>query len=788
MVAGGELNKLNGKLVLEDQRMVRPVRWGMILGGLLLLSLIVSWVPPVSAHFPGDNLPDETLPATKGGLFGVGDFNSDGENDVLTWDAETTGKLRVYSGRDQSVMSSFPLAYLTDLAVGSWDEDAYSDLVVLQGGTAISAYPGGPSGLPSEPTKTYQLSGGYHRISLGDMDGDGDQDIVAIGSERFTTILLATDKSPGAEDRRVFSWHDVGPGEVMALGEITGDGKTDAVLTDGVDLALCSLAGNATAVTCVTGPVGNDGPWEARLALGDYDSDRDLDVLFLQSDPLLSRSGRLSVIYNNYGESGEGGLSAPQVLLGGRYRPALAVLEFTEDRHLDVALVNWTGSVLLVPQGRDGRLEAPSVSLTRAPPSMPDELRFERVDADPYPDLIVLASDLAIYYGANRPPLLVEEISSDWMLEPGGSADDLIDLRDYFRDDHGVLRFVLIKEENPAEVDAVLDGPYLDFRALGGFYGKRSFQVAAYDDSGYSAVLSNEFAVHVNAAPRWTGERSLSLGQGERVRIPLSVEDPYPSADHARFVLLEGPGGLEVDPSATELRWEPDRDQVGSHALVVRVVDDYGGSTLVQLELVVESRATSFPWVAPVTGGIVLVGVLGTSLVLFDETSRWRLLLLLAPLYTKIRREQVLDHFTRGQIYGYIQANPGEHFTAIRKALQLTNGAIAYHLRTLERENFIRSRRFGLYRRYYPFQMRIPENGYLTINAIQRTIVRTVTDRPGISQKEIANLLNLTPPTINYHVNHLANRNLLRVEKVGRATRCFVETYPPMILGVVPES
>jgi len=143
-------------------------------------------------------------------------------------------------------------------------------------------------------------------------------------------------------------------------------------------------------------------------------------------------------------------------------------------------------------------------------------------------------------------------------------------------------------------------------------------------------------------------------------------------------------------------------------------------------------------------------------------------------MYSKIKRERVLDHFVRGQIFGYIQANPGEHYNAIKDALGLTNGSLAHHLRTLEREQFIKSKRYGPYRRFYPMNYRMPPEDVYQPNEIQQTILATIRDHPGITQKEIAGRLGLTPPTVNYHINVLDNRHLIRVERRGRSTHCTI--------------
>ena len=86
----------------------------------------------------------------------------------------------------------------------------------------------------------------------------------------------------------------------------------------------------------------------------------------------------------------------------------------------------------------------------------------------------------------------------------------------------------------------------------------------------------------------------------------------------------------------------------------------------------------------------------------------------------------------------------------------------------------MKSKRFGLYRRFYPMHMKIPEDGFFTPNEIQKTIVDLIRAAPAITQKEIAERLGLTPPTVNYHVSILSGHGAIRVERVGRKTHCFV--------------
>ncbi len=184
---------------------------------------------------------------------------------------------------------------------------------------------------------------------------------------------------------------------------------------------------------------------------------------------------------------------------------------------------------------------------------------------------------------------------------------------------------------------------------------------------------------------------------------------------------------------------------------------------------------TSTPFLT--LGLILMVAFVGTGIglaVLFGATEYGYLafLSLFLPLYVRLKKKDVLSHFTRGQIFGYIQANPGAHYNAIIQDLGLQNGVGAYHLKVLEREGFIKSMRDGIYKRFYPSDMKIPEKR-VHLSRVQKDILKEIQKHPGVTQKQISKLLDESKQVVNYNVKVLETADLIRVERVGRGTACF---------------
>lgn len=177
-----------------------------------------------------------------------------------------------------------------------------------------------------------------------------------------------------------------------------------------------------------------------------------------------------------------------------------------------------------------------------------------------------------------------------------------------------------------------------------------------------------------------------------------------------------------------------------------------------------------------VIGIIAIASAALVSAYRFEESFKFRFLTAFIPLYSRLRREEVLDNEIRGMIRGYVLANPGDHFAAIRKALGLKNGTLAYHLTVLEKENIVKSMRDGKFRRFFPSEMRILETSFPS--KIEEMILEIIRDTPGITVKDIASVLGVSSPTASYHIGKLKEMDLVRAEREGMSVRHYLNKGP----------
>jgi len=217
--------------------------------------------------------------------------------------------------------------------------------------------------------------------------------------------------------------------------------------------------------------------------------------------------------------------------------------------------------------------------------------------------------------------------------------------------------------------------------------------------------------------------------------------------------------------------------------LRLRATGDNARSNVVNLEFVYVTRGreeTGFftmntpvqiVAVSTITILALVAGIAGGT-----EFGRYSFLLLFIPLYTKLHKEKVLDHFNRGRIYEYVRNHPGAHFSELKRELRLTNGGLAYHLYTLEREELIRSFRFGKLKMFYTYEFGIPKEPGRQFSELEAVILQIIDENPGITQREVGELIiNRNHRTVSHNIKQLAREGYLRLEKDGRSNSCYID-------------
>ena len=173
-----------------------------------------------------------------------------------------------------------------------------------------------------------------------------------------------------------------------------------------------------------------------------------------------------------------------------------------------------------------------------------------------------------------------------------------------------------------------------------------------------------------------------------------------------------------------------------------------------------------------VVGGGAALGSLAIG-ALFAEVMKVAILVGLVVPVMAARRKNREDMMTRGRLLGYLEANAGIHFSALRDALGLANGVSAYHLQVLESSGQIISWRDGKLRRYAVATLS-QEEAKRVKNPIAGTrlaILEVLADSGnlGLSGSEIRIKLEISRQLLSHHLAELRAAEL--VEAASQAKR-----------------
>jgi len=172
-----------------------------------------------------------------------------------------------------------------------------------------------------------------------------------------------------------------------------------------------------------------------------------------------------------------------------------------------------------------------------------------------------------------------------------------------------------------------------------------------------------------------------------------------------------------------------------------------------------------------IAGGIGALGSLLIGSAFLEFVKVTVLVALVSPMLARMKSNRE-DMLTRGRLLGYLEANPGIHFSALRDALGLANGVTAYHLHFLETSGQIISWRDGKLRRYAISSLTKEE-----VSRIKSPILGTrlailevlaVSGNLGMSGPEIRKKLEISRQLLSHHLSELRNGGMIEAASEAR--------------------
>lgn len=150
---------------------------------------------------------------------------------------------------------------------------------------------------------------------------------------------------------------------------------------------------------------------------------------------------------------------------------------------------------------------------------------------------------------------------------------------------------------------------------------------------------------------------------------------------------------------------------------------------------------------------------------------------LFSPLFTRFEGEKVMEHPKRSELYTHIAEKPGIRLQDLCDETSLSRTAVTHHLRLLEQQHVIVSKRVGRSRHFYEnggrYAVHQKEAYALLQNDRAKSIMDTIQKSPGIIQKDICGHLDLQASIAHWHIKRLSEAGLVEPVKQGRTVQYF---------------
>lgn len=150
---------------------------------------------------------------------------------------------------------------------------------------------------------------------------------------------------------------------------------------------------------------------------------------------------------------------------------------------------------------------------------------------------------------------------------------------------------------------------------------------------------------------------------------------------------------------------------------------------------------------------------------------------LFSPMFTRFERESVMQHPNRMQLYTLVSTTPGIRLQDLCDETGLSRTAVTHHLRLLEQQHVIVSRRMGRSRHYYENGGRYErdqKDAYALLqNDRSREIADYIRTHPGTIQKQLCEALGVRASIAHWHVKRLEEANLVDATRQGRTVHYF---------------
>jgi DNA-binding transcriptional ArsR family regulator/uncharacterized protein YjbJ (UPF0337 family) len=142
--------------------------------------------------------------------------------------------------------------------------------------------------------------------------------------------------------------------------------------------------------------------------------------------------------------------------------------------------------------------------------------------------------------------------------------------------------------------------------------------------------------------------------------------------------------------------------------------------------------------------------------------------------FTRINNDQLLEHPVRQQIYETIGTTPGIHASELAREVGIGWGTVSHHLEKLRKGNMVAARKVNNQNCFFHNGGAVGSTDMEVAGAVKgdnaSRIAEFVHHHPMTSQKDMCEVLDMSPALASFHVKKLSNLGVLEKVRHGKST------------------
>lgn len=148
------------------------------------------------------------------------------------------------------------------------------------------------------------------------------------------------------------------------------------------------------------------------------------------------------------------------------------------------------------------------------------------------------------------------------------------------------------------------------------------------------------------------------------------------------------------------------------------------------------------------------------------------------PLFSRIAKDDILDHPLRSTIFETIRTNPGIHVSALSRAVDAGWGTTVHHLRKLQEKEMVAVRLVNNQKCFFENGGSYGRSTWEQISELKnptaQRVARFVLDHPLQPLTGVSDALQISPSLVSHHVSKMVKAGILQKVRDGRFVKLAV--------------